>query len=292
MPEPDPYRLRAIVEQYHYETVRKIFALPPELSLPMQSSSSKEEEQLSRVLSFRGYHSNQSTGRHLSMLKPDDAKIFCWKDCAVYGIHTDSAGQVGSIDTYGLLERGYRTWFPRRSMDRDVDDGNFWGIPVWLQLYDNKFQKNIGRSEERRNSEPQAEELGDLAQVWSFHEMFCEQLQGLAANIDQSKAGKWELRQSSTEVVMIVDVRWEEKGVRLTWKANPVEHYAGFATHELAMVEQNAQGGFWELHCSLERAIRIVASRDPERRGGRWEAWNHQFEETLVDEDDDEGIGT
>lgn len=51
-------------------------------------------------------------------------------------------------------------------------------------------------------------------------------------------------------------------------------------------VEQEARGGFWELRSLLERAIRILASRDPERRGGTKAEWNHQFEEMLVDGDD------
>ena len=212
----DPYYLRAQAEEFHHETLRKIFALPPKLSLPKQTSSSEREEQFSRMLSFRRYNSNQSTSRQLSELKPDDVKIFCWKDCAVYGLHTSIAGQVGSINTYALLERGYRAWFPRRSTDRDVSDGNFWGIPVWFQLHENKTRESLGETEEGETNETDAKEVSGVAQVWSFHEMFCDHLKGLTAGIEESEAGRWELRASSTEVVMIVDLEWEEKGVRLT----------------------------------------------------------------------------
>ncbi|KAL8895518.1 MAG: hypothetical protein Q9192_003589 [Flavoplaca navasiana] len=282
----DPYRLRAQAEEYHHETLRKIFALPPKLSLPKQTSTSEREEQFSRVLSFRRYDSNQFTARRLSELAPDDAKIFCWKDCAVYGLHTGIKGQVGSINTYRLLERGYRAWFPRRSTDRDVSDGNFWGIPVWFQLHEGKTKEILGDDEEGRNNGAKAEESGALAQIWSFHEMFYDHLKGLTAGIEEGKVDKWEMRASSTEAVMIIELDWEEQGVRLTWKENPAERYVGFAAEELRIVEQKAQGGFWELRCPLERAVRIVASRDFERRGGRREEWNHQFEETLVDGDD------
>lgn len=82
---------------------------------------------------------------------------------------------------------------------------------------------------------------------------------------------------------MIVEAGWEEKGVRLTWKYDPAVQFVGFAAEELRKVEQEARGGFWELQCPHERAIRIVASRDPEKRGGTKAEWNHQFEEMLVD---------
>lgn len=63
--------------------------------------------------------------------------------------------------------------------------------------------------------------------------IFCEQLKRSAAGIEESKAGKWELRESSTEVVMIVEAGWEEGGVRLTWKKDLVVQYVGFAAEEL-----------------------------------------------------------
>ncbi|KAL9033988.1 MAG: hypothetical protein Q9180_005654 [Flavoplaca navasiana] len=147
-------------------------------------------------------------------------------------------------------------------------------------------------SEEKADVVARAEVTDELAQVWAFHEIFCEQLTKLAAEIEESKAGKWELRQSSTEVIMIVAAGWEEAGVRLTWREDPRVKYAGFAAGELRSVEQDARGGFWELRCPLERAIRIVASRDPERRGGTREEWNHIYEETLIDVADAESYET
>ncbi|KAL8649860.1 MAG: hypothetical protein Q9226_005404 [Calogaya cf. arnoldii] len=278
-----PYFFRACDEDFHYETLRKIFALPPRVSSPTQSSSSGREEHLSRVLSFRGYHSNQPAGGYLSKLKPDHTKIFYWKDCVVYGLHSGLTGQLGSVDTRRLLERGYRAWFPRRSADRDIDDGSFWGIFVWFRLRDNKMEEDKSGSITAKG-----EETGELAQAWSFHETFCEQLKRLAADIEESRESKagWELRKSSTEVVMIVEPGWQGNGVRLTWKKDPTMQYVGLAPEELRRVEQESQDGFWELRCPLERAIRIVASRDPERRGGVRAEWNHHFLEMLVDGDD------
>ncbi|KAL8978800.1 MAG: hypothetical protein Q9205_005710 [Flavoplaca limonia] len=183
-------------EEYHHETLRKIFALPPKLSLPTIASSSKRDEELSRTLSFRGYHSNQPAGGYLSQLKPDHAKIFCWKDCAVHGLYTDlpETGNGGPIRSYRLLDRGYRAWFPRRSTDRDISDGSFWGIFTWLRLRKDEMTGGKAGSEEKADVEARSEVTDELAQVWAFHEIFCEQLTKLAAEIEDSKAGRWELR--------------------------------------------------------------------------------------------------
>lgn len=123
-------------------------------------------------------------------------------------------------------------------------------------------------------------------QVWRFHEVFCEQLKTLAVGIEASRVGKWEVRESFAEVVMIVEAGWTEQGVALVWKEEPVGEFVGFAAEELGTVEEEGRDGFWELRCSLERAIRIVASRDLERRG-RKEEWNEALEETLIDDEDD-----
>ncbi|KAL8930198.1 MAG: hypothetical protein Q9208_000815 [Pyrenodesmia sp. 3 TL-2023] len=161
-----------------------------------------------------------------------------------------------------------------------------WGIFVWFPKREDTMEENRGGGEEAENHEVKAEEISELAQVWRFHEIFCEQLKSLAAGIEESEVGKWEIRESSTEVVMLVEAGWKEKGVRLTWKEDPMVRYVGFAAEELRIVEEEARGGFWELRCPLERAIRIVASRDPERRGGRREEWNEQYQEMLVDDED------
>ncbi|KAL8665143.1 MAG: hypothetical protein Q9168_007771 [Polycauliona sp. 1 TL-2023] len=281
----DPDFLRGWVEEDHFEILRRIFALPPSLSSPKQTSSSNKEDQLSRILSFRRYNSVQGSGNHLSKLQPPDVRMFCWKDCAVYGLHTGLPGQR-AMKSLTLLERGYRAWFPRRSTDRDVSDGSFWGILVWFRIRKEMVEEKKTCGDDVRVDETKQEAIGSLAQVWSFHEVFCEYLKILAGGIEDSEAGKWDIRASFTEMVMIIEAEWEEKGVRLTWKNDPGACYVGFATEELRIVETEVQGGFWEMRCPLERAIRIVASRDPERRGGRREEWSHQFEGTLVDDDD------
>ncbi|KAL8882750.1 MAG: hypothetical protein Q9198_000302 [Flavoplaca austrocitrina] len=211
--------------------------------------------------------------------------IFCWKDYAVYGLYTDlpETGNGGPIRVYQLFDRGYRAWFPRRSTDRDISDGSFWGIFTWLRLRKDEMTGGKAENEDKADVEARVEVTDELAQVWAFHEIFCEQMTKLAAEIDESKAGRWELRQSSTEVIMIVAAGWEEAGVRLTRREDPRVKYARFAAGELRLVEQGARGGFWKLRCPLGRAIRIVASRDPERRGRTREEWNYIYEETLID---------
>ncbi|KAI4126070.1 MAG: hypothetical protein LQ338_003958 [Usnochroma carphineum] len=190
------------------------------------------------------------------------------KPSVTYGVDTEVAGKLGGKDGFDLLERGYRAWFPRRRADRDVRGGE----QGWWR--------------EGREGKTKAEETEELVQVWRFHEVFCEQLKTLAVGIEASRVGKWEVRESFAEVVMIVEAGWTEQGVALVWKEEPVGEFVGFAAEELGTVEEEGRDGFWELRCSLERAIRIVASRDLERRG-RKEEWNEALEETLIDDEDD-----
>ncbi|KAL8901193.1 MAG: hypothetical protein Q9207_005323 [Kuettlingeria erythrocarpa] len=269
--------LRACAEEFHHEVLHRLFALPPQLSQPRHISSSEKETQLSRGLSFRAYNTCQAKGAYLSQLKPNDAKIFCWKDCAVYSLKTKA---LQGADHFQLLDRGYKAWFPRRSADRDVSDGNFWGIHV---MFRHPADEVEGCEDGDEGAAKQVAKAGELAQMWRFHDVFCEHLKGLAEVIEESKAGKWGVRESFTEVAMIVEAGWREEGVRLVWKDDPTLKYVGFAAEELWTVVEEAQGDFWVLWCPLERAIRIVASRDPERRGGRREEWNEQYEDMLAD---------
>lgn len=64
------------------------------------------------------------------------------KPSVTYGVDTEVAGKLGGKDGFDLLERGYRAWFPRRSADRDVSDGNFWGVYMRFSLCEDKEEEN------------------------------------------------------------------------------------------------------------------------------------------------------
>ena len=278
----NPSHHRGCAEEFHHEVIRRIFVLPPRLSVPKhRSPSSEKDKQRSRSLEFRGYNLNQARAPYLSHLKPDDAKIFCWKDCAVYSMKTVHLG----ADYLNFLEAGYKAWYPRRSADRDVSDGNFWGIHILFPLHEDMAKEDEGGCEETGKGEAKA---GELLRMWKFHDVFCEHLERLVEGIEESEVGKWKVRESFAEVAMILEAGWREEGVRVVWKEDPVLNYVGFAVEELWTVVEKEQGEFWVLWCPLERAIRVIASRDPERRGGRREEWNELFEETLIDDDDAE----
>jgi len=260
-----PYHLRGCAEEFHHEILRKVTHLPftvhriPKPSCNMFPSPS---QQLSRPLEFRSYNSNQSCVSRISHLNPEQSRIFCWKDCAVYGLGSALGGQ----DSFDILDRGYRAWFPRRASDRDVSDGNFWGICL-------RFQPGGG---------------GTAREIWRFHKVFCEQLKMLATGIEASTMGNWEIRDSFEEVVMLVHEGWKDNGVRLVWRnEDVVGNYIGFGKENVRPVDEEV--GLREVECSLEAGMRIVASRDSERRGKK-EAWNELLEETLIDGEDNSAM--
>jgi len=110
----------------------------------------------------------------------------------------------------------------------------------------------------------------------------------LATGIEASTMGNWEIRDSFEEVVMLVHEGWKDNGVRLVWRnEDVVGNYIGFGKENVRPVDEEV--GLREVECSLEAGMRIVASRDSERRGKK-EAWNELLEETLIDGEDNSAM--
>lgn len=96
--------------------------------------------------------------------------------------------------------------------------------------------------------------------------------------------GEWKIRDSFVDVVMLVQEAWKYSGVRLVWRSEEVmKDYTGFDKEDIRIVDEEA--GLKEVKCSLEVGMRIVASRDLERRGKK-EGWNDVLETLIGGEDE------
>jgi len=125
---------------------------------------------------------------------------------------------------------------------------------------------------------------GTASEIWRFHQVFCQELKMLARGIEASIMGNWEIRDSFEEVVMLVHKGWKDNGIRLVWRNKDVmRNYMGFGKEDVRSVDEEV--GLREVKCSLEVGMRIVASRDPKRRGKK-EEWNELLEENLIDGED------
>lgn len=250
---------RGCAEEHHYEIQRKAFHLP----LRINPASTDAE----RWLDFRDY-ANRSVARRLSQLNPDDCRLFCWKDCAIYG----NAGLTAS-DHFALLDQVYREWFPHRAEDKDVSDGSFFG----------KFMRFMPS-------------VASLEEILRFHHVLCEKLQTLEKDVEDKphpcaiepnkirRVGVFKLRETFSIVFIVLNAGWQEHGVLLVWTNKDVaKKYNGKEGLERMGHDCGGAGDLGEacvFRCPLERAMQIVVSQDLERARSRTE-YNEVLEETL-----------
>jgi len=250
---------RACAEENHYEPQRKAFHLP----LRIHPASTDAD----RRLEFRDY-GDRMVARQLSELNPDDCRLFCCKDCAIYG----NAG-LTALDHFALLDQVYREWFPHRAEDKDVSDGSFFG----------KFMRFV-------------QPVATLAEVLRFHRVLCEKLQSLEKDVEDKphpcairpnktrRVGAFKLRETFFIVFIVLNAGWQEHGVLLVWmNENVAKTYNCKEGGDIMGYDCSDAGDLGEacvFRCPLERAMQIVVSQDLERAHNRTE-YNELWEETL-----------
>lgn len=253
-----PSFLRGCIEETHYEHQRKAFHLP----LRIHPASTDADRQLD----FRDY-GDRNVARYLSQLNPDDCRLFCWKDCAIYG----NAGLTAS-DHFALLDKVYQEWFPHRAEDKDVSDGSFFG----------KFMRFV--------------QPANMEEILCFHRVLCDKLQSLEKDVEDKpfpsdlrpkktrRVGAFKLRETFSIVFIVLDAGWQEHGVLLVWMNKDVaKTYCSKEGGEISGYVYGDAGDLGDacvFRCPLERAMQIVVSQDPERAQHRTE-YNEVLEETL-----------
>ena len=183
---------RDCAEKFYYEILRKVIYFPftiYSISLLYCNTSLFPSQQLSRSLDFRSYNSNQSCVSRIFYLSLEQNRIFCWKNCTVYGLEP----ALIEIDSFDIFDREYRVWFPRRASNRDISNRSFWKIYLLFQL----------------------SEDGTASKIWKFYQIFCEQLKILAREIKTSTIKNWKIRDSFEEIVMLIHKSWKNNRIRL-----------------------------------------------------------------------------
>lgn len=265
----NPSHLRGCAEEAHYEPQRKAFHIP----LYIHPASSPTDA--SRRLDFRDYF-NRNVARRLDQLSPDDARAFCWKDCAIYGNVGLTARDHGA-----LLDDVYREWFPHRAQDKDVSDGSFFG----------KFMRFLPA-------------VGTLREIVRFHTVLCQKLRELEKEIPDRKPidpcqvrrdgqsaqpiiAEYKLRETFSAAFIVVDAGWQERGVLLVWRSEDLaSRYNCKEGGDIIAYDCGDLGQTCVVYrCLLKRAMQLIVSTDPDRAKRRVE-YNEMLEEKLGDDHD------
>ena len=264
----NPSYLRACAEEAHYEPQRKAFHIP----LYIHPASPTDA---ARRLDFRD-HFNRNVARRLGHLSPDDARAFCWKDCAIYG----NVGLTGK-DHVALLDDVYREWFPHRAQDKDISEGSFFG----------KFMRFT----------PAA---GTLQEIVRFHAVLCETLWELEREISDRKpvdpcevrssqsaqsVADYKMRETFSAAFIVLDAEWQERGVLLVWRSEDLaSRYKCEDGGEITRYDGSDGGDLGRacvFRCPLKRAMQLIVSSDPDR-AKRGAEYNEMLEETLGKDND------
>lgn len=267
----NPSFLRGCAEEAHYESLSRHFLRPLCIG-PVSHTDA------TRLLQFRDiFHKRQA--RRLDQLTPDDCRLFCWKDCAIYG-----ASRLPREDHLRLLDAVYREWFPHRAEDKDVSDGSFFAKFM-------RFEGGAGG--------------GTTQETLHFHKALCERLSVLErempetmpvdpcrafAHLVQPEAVEYKLRKTFSVVFLMLDVGWQDRGVLLVWrsKEDALRHHCGEGGEIMELDHNNGvdPDQACVFRCSLKRAMQLIVSTDRERAKRRRE-YNEYLEETLGEDDVD-----
>ncbi|KAL9097351.1 MAG: hypothetical protein Q9165_000778 [Trypethelium subeluteriae] len=258
--------LRACAEEAHYEAEKRHFITPLTINPALPTDAARQ-------IDFRDIF-NRPRARRLDQLTPDDCRLFCWKDCAIYSLTAPN-------DRLVLLDTIYRQWFPHRAEEKDVSDGSFFGKFM-------TFARDAATT---------------LEEIRCFHEALCAKLKELEKEIpdtlpiDPRQARAWEatsrtaeykLRESFLVVLLVVDNSWQKQGVLIVWKSenNAIEHGCKEGREILKYKGSDGDdlGQTRVFRCSLKRAMQLVISTNSERAQRRAE-YNELFEEIFVVED-------
>jgi hypothetical protein len=273
-----PSHLRACAEEFHHERQRRAWFIPTRIS-PAVPTDPAFPTDTARVLSFRDFNSIP-TGRSLHNLRPDDCRVFCWKDCVIY-----CNPQVARHDGHALLDMVYREWFPNRAQYQDISHGSF-------------FANLMSFTEPAEWT---------LKIILCFHEVLCEKLCELEKEIPetvpvnphlalsyrlqlQPEVAEYRLRDTFSVVFIVVDIGWRERGVLLVWKSkdDALRHNCE-EDEEVTVYNGSDSGDLGQacvFRCPLKRAMQFIVSTDLERAKPQRE-YNEMLQEMLGDADDD-----
>ena len=261
----------------HRLQFRHYVAIDRHWSLPTRIRSGSND--LDRWLFYLDFKYSQ-TRNQVKDLTPEDCRLFCWKDCAIYVNRGPDDFEV----SHDARETVYREWFPHRARDQDFANESY-------------FAKNM-------RFHPPAQTLEEIA---NFHGTLCGKLQSLEADIlerepafpfnlvaeERRKPGQFKLRPTFLNVFIVIEDGWETHGVLLVcMDEHTAEVLVGTAAESDAAAQRyevtdgSDLGGKCVFRCPLTRAMKIVVSQDPERAKKRKE-FCVRFNETYGSEDDE-----
>ncbi|KAA8644953.1 hypothetical protein EYZ11_008165 [Aspergillus tanneri] len=264
----NPSYLRGCAEENHYESLQRHFAMP----LRIQPASTDT----ACVFEFLDLF-HQRRVRQLTQLTPDDCRLFCWKDCAIY-----SKNKLPLSDSLSLLDNIYREWFPHRAADNDVSDGSFFAKYMYFAQ----------------------DTAGTLQDILHFHQVLCEKLRELEREMPPTlpinpchvfvgqpkpRVAEYKLRESFSLVFIVLDAGWQEQGVLLVWRSQD-DALKYNCNEDREITGYNNGGNLGQacvFRCPLKRAMQLIVSTDPERAKQQVE-YNEVFEENLGEVNDGE----
>ena len=228
-----------------------------------------------RILAFWD-HRIDYVSRPLSQLTPDDCRMFCWKDCAIYG----NAGMTGQHH-FRLFDQVYEEWFPHRDREKEFNDGTFFA----------KFMRLTPAVEK-------------VEEILGFHRTLCQKLQSEEDEIldrqpfppyvlkPDGVRREWafRLRVTFLSVFVVANADWEEHGVLLVCDSEKcVEELevreSGEDVTSYKVDDGSDLGDARIFRCPLKRAMKIVVSQDAERAKKRKE-YNEMFDRVYGSDDE------
>lgn len=264
-----PSHWRACAQDAHYEKLDKSFFFP----LNIRKDATSGAKILDIQLQF-----HERVSKTVSEMDGEDARQFCYKDCAVY----QNVKFKEPFEEKEVFKRSYERWWPARLKGGEVGQGGtgrgaFWGM--WM-----RFVK------------PGVE----LREIVKLHEDLSQKVKGLEGEILEPKVlafdprygkerrrGGYRVMDSFGEVFVVMDRReWEVQGVVIVFRDGEVGGRYGFEGGEEVERGEGERDGGWSgfraYRVSLVRVVEIVTGRDEERRiRGEGREWNDLEERFL-----------
>lgn len=263
--------LPACAEEAHYDHQWKAFYLPETFDIYAKTTTDA-----TRYVFFRDLW-NKKRARQIERLNPDDCRIFCWKDCAIY----DNVGLSPPAHD-ALFDAVYNEWFPHRARAQDVSAGSIFAKPM-------RF----------------APAAIPLREIMCFHAALCEKLHELEQELPDIEpinphrppslpviqaVVDCKLRETCPVVFIVLDIQWQQQGVLLVWRSKDVasrhkcEEGGEILKYDSSDGDDLGQACVYR--CPLRRAMQLVLSTDPERSSQRGE-YSEYLRETLGEDGGD-----
>lgn len=129
------------------------------------SATSNSDDHIDYPIFWQPTRSNKSIAKSLGGLTPEESRIFCFKDCAVYAV-----GNSYITWRRQLYDKIYRCWYPSRAEYTDLSHQSF-------------FCQFVEFPDSNKSGQPSPS--ATLKDVLAFHEALCTKLNQCVPNITE-----------------------------------------------------------------------------------------------------------